>query len=368
MGPRLFLVFCFLAGSSCKTLTAPAIAPSISLSPQQTESTAALSADDAFISDFLASLHLPHMVFGCTVIDSTWKKVHFVPGMFCSYDNNGDITIVRRRGIRLHDPMLAVKWKFAPSAVHHTFQKSPLTGDYLTLNSEYVTTDKTELYRYDDLLVLSSDGKLKKVFKFRNYIKKHPKEFPLTDATWDIGEDQTFTIKEHTHGNSFAETWKTVHGKKKLTGYVFFSNSEKRIYFLDEALKKVMSIIDAGRNLHSVHEYDDNTLIAYGNAARNDDAGAIYLIDIQKKTFKELYKFLSPKQASHACSSVQALPGDRLFIVHSKCDEKIDVHAYIEFVDLHSGKSAMKPLNLAFPPYSGFLTDLSGFFKNTYSQ
>lgn len=349
-----------LIWTSCKST--PTVTPAIPpvSSPEEAE----------FITEFVRDLNFTHMAFNCHVFNIHGKKIATFNGGNCWFESTGHVAVGSSGIIYKMNEKTDILWKIKPLYPHHTFSKSVFADNYLTLNSEYLMSPEYGQVRYDELLVLNDEGKIIKNFKFSEYDKKHPLPRPPTDNKWTI--DKVGPSKEFSHGNSFKEISEIKNGKPVLGGYVYSSVLERKIYFLDRHLKKIIGIIDASElRLHDIQQYSQNKLIAYGNSYDGDPFGAIYLIEIKKKSFETLYKFTDKRQASPACSSVQFLPGGKLFIVHSKCKEEKGEgfnDSYAEFVNLKTGKNAFLRLDHSYPPQSGYLTNLTSFLSKSYWQ
>jgi len=345
--------------TSCKTTARATTVSAPSKAPLS-------EADKAFIADFTKQANVTHLVLGCKVYDFSGKLLAGFNGNLCWFEDDGHILVSSGQFSYLLDPIQNARW-VTINSFHHTLNKSEFRNEYLTLNSEYLKTKESPSVRYDSPVVLGRNGKILRSFKFSEYDKTNPLPRPPRDDLWSV--EKVPNAKEFTHGNSFKELWTIKNGKKRHSGYVYYSSLEKFIYFFDPSLKKVISKINvADRVLHTVQQYNEKQLIAYGNSRGKNGVGAIYLIDMKDHTVHELYKFTDTRQGSVSCSSVQVLPANRLFIVHSKCEEPLSNNTHLEYVDLNSGKSVIQWIDLAHPPIYGSLWNLSAFFSNSYSH
>ena len=307
-----------------------------------------------------------HYRIDCKIYDLDGNLVRKVPGWYCHFNENGETLVGDGKTLDKYDKSFRKVWS-QPIAVNHQIAKSEINNDILTISNDYEKKGE-ETFRTDTLMVLSEAGLTLKSFSFKEYAKLHPGSPAwYNDWTKDKFSDKSF---EHTHINAFKEIFNTKKSKKILTGYVAYCLKERNIYFLDPELKKITRVISSGgRSLHELHQISDTKLIYYQNQLDSDTIklSSIGTFDLKTETFSTLYENKDPKFYSFACSSVQQLPGNKLFIFHSACRLKQTVHTgAVEYVDLNTYQHVLKPL--PFPQgyaQHAFLIDGKSYFKNS---
>jgi hypothetical protein len=308
-------------------------------------------------------VHLKHIQIEGDVYNLDGRLIKRTTCFQCLYEPNGHTIVFFDNKLYEIDEKSKVLWQM-PFYLSHTISKSVINDEYLTLESEYDKDPEVGLARYDKPVVISK-GKIIKSFSFLKYFKAHPSERPILKTNTWTNEGNKGKSVEFTHGNSLKELTKMKNGKPELTGYVYFSNHERNLYYFDRDLKKITYTFVAQRRLHDVQPYDEENLIAYNNAV-GPYLGAIVLINMKRNTVKSIYRFTEARQYSEGCSSVQSFPG-KLFIVHSQCgNQQPNQVLNLEFVDLRSGKSSFAVVEKSFSLQDGKLVDLTSYFAHVF--
>lgn len=237
------------------------------------------------------------------------------------------------------------KWRINNFYAHHQLNVSEINDDVLTLNSEYVQVPGSKSVRYDELVVLNSEGHILKKFSFRKYFEKM-KIVPVDwKNNWSI-DGMSGKSVEKSHFNSFRELYKVSDGKKILTGYLAHSIHQEKTYILDKALKKVVRVLDFEyHRAHDVRQYNENELIFFLNENRMEQEprqSKIEVYNMQTGQFRVLYQSDKIKRVYPFCGSVQVLADQKLFIHYNKCQAKFegpDQNSYFEIVDLNKNTS-----------------------------
>lgn len=366
--PLRYLLICSLAlltWTSCKT-TAPEPAPVAALATPHSK-TPLSDSDKDFIADFAKRANQTHLVFGCKVysIDGTTLSFFFM-GRNCIFEDNGELLLIRRQETLSLDNIQKVNWIKKGTHFHHVFKKSQFRDEILTIASEYLSMPEWPSVRFDELVVMDRKGKILKNFKFSKYDQTNPFPRPPPDDSWSTEKKGA---KEFTHGNSFSELWANKNGKKIHTGYLFYGAQEASIYLLNKSLDKVTAKIPVPeRHLHSVQQFNEKQFIAYGNSGGRNGAGGILLIDMKTGAVQEIHKFTDKRQGTIACSSVQILPDNLLFIAHSNCGDTTAKTTFAEYLDLKTGKSVIQQIDLDYPDIFGQMVNLTSFLEKNYSH
>lgn len=285
---------------------------------------------------------------GCYYLTTRLAPVKSLPGGYCQPIREGAVLTGNTKLFAL-DRKLNRLWEISPFYNHHQFNASEVDDTLLALYSEYESAIKPRPIRYDGLAVISSQGKILKSFSFLKYLKKQKVSSYTAVNNWSIDGFQNIT-DEKTHFNSFREIYKTIDGKRKLSGYVAHSNIQSAFYILDPALQKVVRIIDTdGRHIHDVRQYNENELIFFTNENTKEPLphySKIETYNLLTNQFQVLYQSDVVKILYPYCGSVQPLPFNRLFINYSQCTAKLsDSHdgSLFEMVDLSTRKSTVLP-------------------------
>lgn len=326
------------------------------------------------IKDFSIGTSFTHIRLNCAILDFDLNVLTYLSRFgICNFEQNGHSVVWRHGSLVAQNQNLKVIWRKEHLGIHHVIEKSIFNDDILTINSIIRKNPKYGQLRYDELLIFSRQGKLLKSFDFSNYFEKNPKAIEylpkLNVWTKDNLVNQTYELN---HGNSFSELYSEKNGQRVLIGYAFTCIAQHKIYIFDTDLKNIVNELPFTRSLHTVRQYDENHLVAYQNASFVGDMSSIQLISLKDGSFKTLYESKNPELAAVACSSVQVLPGDKLFIVHSRCllqpEHKDAKGYYLEFVDLKNKKSTAVFIDSVFAQQAGELINAKEYLKNSIGQ
>lgn len=269
-----------------------------------------------------------------------------LPGSYC-LQKNTNMVIAKDNRLYEIDKNHKTLWEVKPIFAHHQLNASEIDDSLLTMDSEYHKGDDGLLDRYDRLVVLNGSGRVIKSFSFRKYFKKMKIDPERWDNTWTLDGFQNDSF-EKSHFNSFRELYKTVDGKKILTGYLANNNHQHKTYLLDEKLMKVVRELDfVKRKAHDVRQYSETELVFFLNENKGEAEprqSKIETYDLVTDEIKILYQSDKVKHVYSFCGSVQPLPRQRLFINYNKCSVKMKETidgSYLEMVDLTSKKSTV---------------------------
>ena len=316
-----------------------------------------------------------HIKLNCGIFDFSLKKVSFQAKYgVCLFEPNGNSVIANtNQSLVAYDENLKIKWERGPLDIHHQIEKSKFADQLLMVTSRYMPSRDFGLIRYDELLVFSGNGTLVKSFSFADYFKKYPQAVvglpQINGWTTYNHERKTYEVN---HGNSFTELYSVKDGKRVFTGYIFNCIAQQKIYIFDTELKSIVKEIRTRKHLHTVRQYDEDHVVAYENAEEVGQTSSIQLISLKDGRYSTLYESKNPLLSSVACSSVQVLPEDKLFIVHSNCSSPKngkDLEGYyLEFVDLRQKKSFAYHIEAGFARQNGELINAETYLKKNIGQ
>ena len=321
--------------------------------------------EKTIIEKFAAAGNFTHYRIDCKIYDLDGALVRRIPGWYCIFLENGVSLVSDGNTLEKYDKNFKKLWT-QPIPVNHQIAISELNDHILTISNEYETRGNKTL-RTDKVLILSDEGKILKSFSFKDYARSHPgNPMILNDWTEDKFHGKSY---EETHINSFKEIIKTENNKKILVGYVAYCLKDQRIYFLDPELKSITRVLSSGgRSLHELHQISESELIYYQNQVDSEPhkLSSVGIFNLKTETFSTLYENKDPHLFSFACSSVQELPGNKLFIFHSSCRDRWTPHSgALEFVDLNTHERVLRLL-----PYPqgyaqhAFLINAKNYLKN----
>jgi hypothetical protein len=318
-----------------------------------------------FIKNFFSATNTTHIIVGGSIMDPSGNVVARTDCRLCVFEPEGHSVIYKNNALIELDEKLKVLWALKPVLLQHVLSKSLLADDFLALTSEYTVDAKFGNARYDNLKVIKRGGKIKKSFSFLKYFKENPELRPEpVPNLWSVDDMKNKSV-EFSHGNSLIEIFDDMKNIQTFKGYAYYSLLEKKLYFFNKSLTKILRVIPAeGRALHSVQQYDNENLIAYANFNDQYGIGSVQLINLKTGAFSSLYNFTDDRQLSHACSSVQFFAEGKLFLVHSPCSgtpKQISSGYYFEFVDLKSGKNAFLHIAQPNPPQGGRLANMNDY-------
>ena len=240
----------------------------------------------------------------------------------------------------------------------------------LAIGGDYQPDKKFGFIRNDSLYIFDKTGKTIKSFSFEKYLKnKKNKVQPyINNWTTDSYKNKSF---EATHVNSFSEIInKSAQGEKPV-GYVAHCDLQKKIYILNSELTEVTHEFSTGnKSIHDVQPYSEDRLIYYMNQDHDKAEprlGTIETYNTKTQQFSTLYGPFSEDISALAGSSVQVLPEDQLFILHSSTLPRKGASAeafYFEYVDLKNKTNKIIKVENIKSPQGARIIDAEDYIKN----
>lgn len=307
----------------------------------------------------------------CVLYNSKGEFIRFLNGALCLIESNGNTFIYKHDSLGYYNKNFDLIWDKESLLLHHQLKFSYDTKSLLSISSAYTPDKKLKQIRHDNLLVLNRNGQLLKKFDFKKYHKKNKTDKSPYINNWstDGNKDKSHEI---THINSFSEITSLHSNVQKLTGYVAHCNLQRKIYILNDQLTQVVETIDTGLlNIHDVQPYKQGQLLFYLNENSSDAIprlSSIAVYDLNTKKLSTLYGPFNEQLSSQACSSVQVLPNDYLFILHSKClpknKNKSFEDFYFELVNLKTKKNRILTVKNMQSPQGAILIKAAEYLKN----
>lgn len=207
-----------------------------------------------------------YIVSGCTIYDLEGKIIRSYPGLFCIFHEDGSYLSYDEKNLVLtkYDKDLKKLWSFNRH-VHHEM-KLTSSGDYL-LNSSIVKKN----IRYDEILLLSSHGKLIKHYSFYDHLKEIRR--PKMDSPYRTNWEQNLKFEfEFTHLAASYEVPRDMKLDDKIFApkgsYLLSLNSlGSGVYILDEKMERILDYrhLPVSRIFHDAQLYSPTELIYFYN-------------------------------------------------------------------------------------------------------
>jgi hypothetical protein len=127
------------------------------------------------------------LVAGCSIFDLDGNILRSYPGGSCLFEDDGSLLSYDPAKLELskYDADLRKLWTLNLH-VHHELKKTS-TGEYLVNSSEVVPFKGRKRVRFDEVLLVSIDGNIKKRFSFLKYFRSQPWFHYVmpTASTWE---------------------------------------------------------------------------------------------------------------------------------------------------------------------------------------
>lgn len=335
--------------------------------PVEKNSTSLLGEKMPHFLEFMKSKNLRSLQSGCQIYDENLRLSYSLTGDLCIFEPDGSTVISYRDKLQKYDDRFNLLWSLN-LFVTHQLKLSEDRQNYLAIVSQYYPT-KTAPVRYDELKVISKDGKILKSFSFWN-LPQFKGHAPTPNSwTSDGFKDKSLEIS---HVNSISEFFKTNGSKKVLAGYLSANAGVTLAMVLSTDLKPVKTFVFKGSSIHDIQQLNSENVLFYSNFRNSTDhrsfIGVVNLNQGEKNVF---YQNKLQDFSGKACGSVQQLDDSKLLILHSNCDGSFigkSGSAKMEFVDLKADVSEALEVspNLLLPSIKS--VNLTSFFEKNIGR
>ena len=218
---------------------------------------------------------------GCTVHDTTGKKILEVPGSYCVFLDDGSVVSASSTSLRLLGPDLSVQWTL-DIPVHHQVNLSEDRQKILFLSSSYVKIRNRD-FRDDRFVIVSMKGEILHDVSISALLPEDKLlDLPITNEV-----NMSFDVRaERSHFNSIFEipAVKPRDDAPWLRGGNIIANSVKLgIVILSPDLSKVLHHFTYPRSRkHQVHDakiLPSGKLLLFNNHAISPEKIAYSTVD-----------------------------------------------------------------------------------------
>lgn len=278
------------------------------------------------------------IVIGCNLHDLNGNIIRSYPGTDCFYENDGSLLIYDGEKFELSrfDKDMKKLWSIKKH-FHHNIKKMS-SGNYLLNSSEFKRFGKYKKVRFDQVLELSTDGKIIKKFSFYDYFLNLPgANFIRPDKTsWD---KSLGTFLENTHLASSYEIpfdikrdGKVLYPKGSII--VTMNGNLQGVRILNSSFTKILDHIRLAHRstLHDGQFVSSSRLMfmkntTYPHPISMAEQASIKFYDVFEKRIKEeihldLYALYT--------GGAQLIDNEILFITDSNSGQKVTESNFIE--------------------------------------
>lgn len=210
------------------------------------------------------------LVIDCFVYDLRGELLQKYPGQYCVYLDDGSLISYdpSRSSVVKYDSSMKEVW-LLPRHAHHQMRLLS-NGDLLVNSSEFKDFKKLKNVRFDSVLVVGQDGKIKKEFSFYKYLQASNKLASRT--AWGASWDRNLSFRnEVTHLAASHETYSTLrlaHEKTIPKGSFVLSLNGDAVVIVDPDMKEVLLYqkITPLTFFHDAQQFSDHELIFFRNS------------------------------------------------------------------------------------------------------
>lgn len=222
-----------------------------------------------------------HVFIGCKIYDLEGQIVRSYPGDNCLFQDDGSFVSYDLKNKRLEKFNHQLKKLWSLEIHTHHGIKLTMGGDFLINSSTVRPYGEFKKVRFDEVVLVSQDGKIKKRFSFFDHLSKivanNPPNYPKKAVKRNWDENLDFT-HELTHLASSHEVTETIQKNgnvfaPKGSFLVTLNSAGKGVYVLDDSLTRIVNYKKIPSQIfHDVQPFFESNLIYLSNTAPGEKA------------------------------------------------------------------------------------------------